>query len=218
MQHNRNFSRPQIQVRLSCSDCNFHGTMWYDMVPTTCPMCFSPRLKARAVSWDIHDPNDEESSIVETVVRRNSHLLEWLVTNTGWNKTNDDEFTVTLVPKSGFTEPGEILTWPTPVSNTRGCNGESCQEFVPWDMPAFVIDGDWYCSPDCAHEAIATLSSPPRILRLHDPQDGVPENNVHFDFLIIEHSLARGVTSLEDARESVEKLNKMYEGEISPGI
>lgn len=103
----------------------------------------------------------------------------------------------------------------------RDCARLDCSEPTPVDMPAVAIDGDTYCSPDCARTALnAVRGHPDEIpaeIALLDPQNHVdksPLPDVSTDQMVIE----RRVVGLPDAFRAVDEIEEMYPGKFRVSV
>lgn len=91
------------------------------------------------------------------------------------------------------------------------CHKDTCENPLPFDMPSIFIDSDLYCSPECATEALDSITQTPSRVGARDPQYQVDRDtlpNVAED----EISIHREVTDAADARAAVVELAEMFNG------
>lgn len=97
------------------------------------------------------------------------------------------------------------------------CLDEPC----PWDMPAIRIPDRaggtcWYCSPECARDAIDDVGEQPTHIIVHDPQGHVDHEAFDADEDTVDIVLA--VDNMDHAHRLLDRATENHRGPFRPEI
>ena len=101
--------------------------------------------------------------------------------------------------------------------NNSVCGHSDCNEVTPMDMVSIVFDQLAFCSPECAHGHLDTMSRTPTSVAINDPQYAIPRDDfpgVSEDEVLIK----RTVTGMGDAHTAIDELDAMYPGDFRPSV
>jgi len=97
------------------------------------------------------------------------------------------------------------------------CSHDDCNEPTPWDMVAIVVEGQWFCSPACAVDALGVSKSPPETVTLHDPQYRVDRDELP-DVSAEAVDITRSVIGMVEAKQAIKDTREMVGGQFREDV